>query len=73
MADKKLFDAKGPFGNNVIKDPARYIYRYLKKINFYCHSCLACDNHKIVSFADWTQLQFSAMFVAAVSSVLLMG
>ena len=26
---KKLFDAKGPFGDNVIKNPARlYIYLY---------------------------------------------
>ena len=22
--EKKLFDAKGPFGNNVIRNPARY-------------------------------------------------
>ena len=25
LADKKLLDAKGPFGGNVIKNPARYI------------------------------------------------
>ena len=32
-----------------------------------CHSCLACDNHRIASFTDWTQLQFSDMFIAAVN------
>ena len=26
---KKLFDAKGPFGDNVIKNAARYIYIYI--------------------------------------------
>ena len=26
---KMLFDAKGPFGDNVIKNPARYIYIYI--------------------------------------------
>ena len=26
---KKLLDAKGQFGNNVIKNPARYIYMYM--------------------------------------------
>ena len=25
LAEKKLLDAKGPFGGNVIKNPARYI------------------------------------------------
>ena len=29
MAEKKLLDAKGQFGNNVIKNPARYIYMYM--------------------------------------------
>ena len=28
---KKLLDAKGQFGDNVIKDPARYIYMYTGK------------------------------------------
>ena len=27
---KKLFDAKGPFGDNVIKNPARYILYFSK-------------------------------------------
>ena len=26
---KMLFDAKGAFGDNVIKNPARYIYIYI--------------------------------------------
>ena len=26
---KKLFDAKGPFGDNVIKNPARYILTFM--------------------------------------------
>ena len=26
---KKLLDAKGQFGKNVIKNPARYIYMYM--------------------------------------------
>ena len=29
LAEKRLLDAKGPFGDNVIKNPARYIYLYI--------------------------------------------
>ena len=31
LAEKKLLDAKGPFGGNVIKNPARYIRRKILK------------------------------------------
>ena len=31
MADQKLLDAKDPFGGNVLKNPARYIY--------HCYGC----------------------------------
>ena len=29
LAEKRLLDAKGPFGDNVIKNPARYMYLYI--------------------------------------------